>query len=261
MEATDGSDRHSNAYELFILVLTALSLVVMLALVLPWNEATLTLLRVYDNVICVVFLFDFVLRLRRADSPREYFVGERGWLDLLGSIPSLGFFRYTALLRLARLSRVARIARLLRGQHKRELVEDVLTNRGQYAFLVTVTLAMVVLGVASVLVLAFEATAPDASITTGGSALWWAIVTITTVGYGDLYPVTAAGKIVGVFVMLSGVGIIGALASILASVLIPQPKPSEVTPDAAAVATELTAIRMELAAIRASGAVPEPGGD
>ena len=73
--------------------------------------------------------------------------------------------------------------------------------------------------------LQFESHSADANITTGGDALWWAIVTITTVGYGEFFPVTAAGRVTGVFVMFAGVGIIGALASILASVLILRPSP------------------------------------
>ena len=78
--------------------------------------------------------------------------------------------------------------------------------------------------VSSVLVLEFESFAPPgaANIETGGEALWWAVVTITTVGYGDFFPVTFFGRLTGVAVMFAGVGIIGALASILASILVPQ---------------------------------------
>ena len=97
------------------------------------------------------------------------------------------------------------------------------THRGQYAAFITVLAAFIVLLLSSVLVLQFESRSPDANITTGGGALWWAIVTITTVGYGDEFPVTIFGRITAVLVMLSGVGIIGALASILASVLVPPP--------------------------------------
>jgi voltage-gated potassium channel len=245
--------KRSNAYELFILVLTALSLGIMVVLVLPVSDATEHLLLVYDNAICVVFLIDFFTNLSRAPTKGEYFIGRRGWLDLLGSIPSLGIFKFTALFRLARLSRVARITRLLRGQNKRELIDDVLTHRGQYAAFVSIIAAMIVLVVCSVLVLQFESRAADANITTGGDALWWALVTITTVGYGDFFPVTTAGRVTGAFVMFAGVGIIGALASILASVLVPPPK--EV--DEPAVVTdrtvqELVDIKAELAALRRS---------
>ena len=247
--------KRSNAYELFILVLTLLSLGIMVVLVLPVSEATRQLLTVYDNAICVVFLVDFFGNLFGASTKREYFIGRRGWLDLLGSIPSLGFFKYTALLRLARLSRLARIRRLLRGQNKRELIDDVLTHRGQYAAFISVMAALIVLVVCSILVLQFESRSADANITTGGDALWWALVTITTVGYGDYFPVTGAGRITGAFVMFAGVGIIGALASILASILVPAPKTEEEPEEVPATGTvreELVEIRAELSALRRS---------
>ena len=242
--------KRSNAYELFILVLTVLSLLIMVALLLPLSDATIKVLNVYDNVICVIFLLDFAFNLARSHPKREYVVGRRGWLDLLGSIPSFGFFTYTALFRLARLSRLARITRLLRGQNKRQLVDDVVTHRGQYAAFITVLAAFTVLTVSSVMVLQFESTAPDANIKTGGGALWWAVVTITTVGYGDEYPVTPLGRVTAVLVMLAGVGIIGALASILASILVPSPGDDD--EDDGAIRAELASIRAELSMLRAA---------
>lgn len=215
------ADLHGNAYNLFIMLLTILSLAIMVALVLPLNSETIRLLQVYDNLICFVFLTDFAMNLRRSPSPRSYFIGDRGWLDLLGSIPTLGFFRYGGLLRLARLSRLARLTKLTRNKNKHELIDDVLHNRSQYAVFITLSLTMVVLAVCSTLVLQAESHASDANITTGGDALWWAIVTITTVGYGDTYPVTTFGRVVGTFVMVSGVGIIASLASILTSIISP----------------------------------------
>ena len=253
----------SNAYELFILVLTVLSLVVMVALLLPnLSDSTEQLLNIYDNGICFLFLFDFGLRMKRAPSKRGYFITGRGWLDLLGSIPSFGFFRYTALLRLARLSRLARITRLMRGKSKREMTKDVLDNRGRYAVFVTVLAAMIVLAISSVLVLQFESKSADANIKTGGEALWWAVVTITTVGYGDYYPTTAGGRLTATVVMFCGVGIIGSLASILASVLVPSPKqPAPSSDDQAALADiqrKLAEIHDELTAMQRGGTEDPP---
>jgi voltage-gated potassium channel len=261
--------RHGNAYNIFILVLTVFSLAVMALLILPWLDAdTKQLLNVYDNAICVIFLVDFTYNITGARPRSAYFVHQRGWLDLLGSIPSFGFFQLGALLRLARLSRLARIGRLMRGQARKELVEDVLQNRGQYAAFITILSAGTVLCVASILVLQFESKSPDANITTGGDALWWAVVTITTVGYGDKYPVTTLGRLTGVSVMFAGVGIIGALASILASILVPPAKSAEPQEGAAAsvpatsasapgteeILAELAGLRAEIAALR--GALP-----
>ncbi len=90
--------------------------------------------------------------------------------------------------------------------------------------------------------LQFESRSPDSNIKTGGDALWWAMVTITTVGYGDFYPVTTLGRLTGVSVMFAGVGIIGALASILASILVPPPKPADPVVEAEAAATAERAV-------------------
>ena len=254
----DYDSTQSNAYELFILFMTIFSLVIMVALLLPTlSKSTTQLLEIYDNAICFLFLFDFGLRLKRAPSKRGYFIHGRGWLDLLGSIPSFSVFPYTALLRLARLSRVARISRLLRGKSKRELLRDVLDNRGRYAAFITLLAAVVVLAVSAVMVLQFESKSSDANIKTGGQALWWAVVTITTVGYGDYYPVTPGGRLTATVVMFCGVGIIGSLASILASVLVPTPKVPDSSSDGQATLTDiqrsLTEIHRELAAIQRGG--------
>jgi voltage-gated potassium channel len=223
---------HGNSYNIFILVLTIFSLVVMVLLLLPLTPAERELLTTYDNAVCVIFLIDFAINLAGAKPKRAYFIGARGWLDLLGSMPALGVFQIGALLRLARLSRLARISRLLGGSSRKALVKDVLDNRGQYATFITILLGGIVLTTASILVLEFESRSPGGNIKTGGDALWWGFVTITTVGYGDRFPVTMLGRITGLFVMFAGIGIIGALASILASLLVAPSKPAE--PEAAA---------------------------
>jgi voltage-gated potassium channel len=169
----------------------------MLVMLLPLSGETIKLLSVYDNLICVIFLIDFSFNLINSPKKSDYFIKDRDWLDLLGSIPSLGLLtnsgKLVGLLRLARLSRLARIARLMRGENRRTLVIDILENRSQYAAFITILLALIVLTTSSVLVLQFEAHSPGANITSGGVALWYSIVTIATVGYGDFYPVTAAG--------------------------------------------------------------------
>jgi voltage-gated potassium channel len=254
---------HGNAYNIFILVLTIFSLVIMVLLLLPITSAERDLLTLYDNAVCIIFLIDFAMNLVGSRPKRAYFISQRGWLDLLGSIPSFGFIPFTALFRLARLSRLARITRMMRGQAGKDLVVDVLKNRGQYATFITILLAGIVLSVASILVLEFESRG-GGNIQTGGDAIWWGLVTITTVGYGDFYPVTMLGRLTGVFVMFAGIGIIGALASILASLLVSPAPPEEpaqepesgagpaVDPTAtASIAEELAGLRAELAGQRA----------
>jgi voltage-gated potassium channel len=236
----------------------------MVLLLLPISQAERDLLTLYDNAVCVIFLIDFAMNLAGARPKRAYFITARGWLDLLGSIPSFGFIPFTALFRLARLSRLARITRLLRGQAGKDLVLDVLRNRSQYATFITILLAGMVLTTASLLVLEFESRTEGANIQSGGDAIWWGIVTITTVGYGDFYPVSFFGRLTGVFVMFAGIGIIGALASILASLLVapatPDEPAAEITSDSTSIGDQastdsiveaLAGLRAEVAGQRA----------
>ena len=110
------------------------------------------------------------------------------------------------------------------------------------------------LGTASVLVLQFESHSAEANITTGWDAFWYSMVTITTVGYGDYYPVTAGGRVAAMFIMIAGVGIIGALASILASVLVGGGSGDDDTPapdeEPTARDAELADMKAELVSIR-----------
>ena len=241
-----GVRRHGNAYLIFILVATLLSLLVMVLILLPLDEQTHTALVVWDTVLCVIFFADFVVNLTGSRPLSEFFIRRRGWLDLVGSIPSFGIHPLVVLLRLARVYRLIWITRQLGRTRRRELVADILRNRGQYALSFTALLAIVVVSVSSILVLQFENAAPGANIHTGGDALWWAVVTLATVGYGDYYPVTTLGRITGTFVMFAGVGIIGALASILASVLV---SPSQSADGSSS--DELDRVREELARAQA----------
>jgi voltage-gated potassium channel len=254
---------HGNSYNIFILVLTVYSLVLMVLLLLPLDPETRALVNLYDNAICIIFLIDFAMNLAGSRPKRAYFVTRRGWLDLLGSIPSFGFIPFTALFRLARLSRLNRIVKMLRGQAGKDLIVDVLKNRSQYATFITILLAGMILSIASLLILQMESRSPDANIQTGGDALWWGIVTITTVGYGDFYPVTHLGRLTAIFVMVAGIGIIGALASILASMLVAPSTADEPAPDEApatmpaadavttdAIARELAGLKAEIAQLR-----------
>ena len=163
-----------------------------------------------DGVLSVIFLADCSLRLKRAPHKRSYLLDERGWLDLLGSLPFPG-------LRRARLFRIARVSSILQRDGPHRVWEMIAVNRSNSALLGTLFLTIVLLEFGIISMLAAEKNAPNANILTASDALWRSYVTVTTVGYGDHFPVTNNGRLVGVGMLTIGVGLFGVLTGFLAN--------------------------------------------
>jgi voltage-gated potassium channel len=163
---------------------------------------TRDILDLADYAVCVIFFVDFLIDLWRASDRRKYLF-TWGWLDLLSSIPIFHITRW------ARAARVVRIFRLLRGlRAARILTVVVVRRRVQSVFLAASLVALLLVVFSSIAVLTVE-TAPESNIKSAEDAVWWAFATITTVGYGDRYPVTSEGRFVAAILMCSGVGLFG----------------------------------------------------
>jgi voltage-gated potassium channel len=162
-----------------------------------------------DLVSWLVFIVDYVVHMRLR---KGYARSRAGWFDLsivvLSApwyiLPFLGPSRLLGLARLARLGRVFVVSS--HGKKIKELGRR-LGQAAIYSGALIVVCAIVV-----------EAVEPaENGYHNMGDALWWAVVTFTTVGYGDLYPTTGAGRFVAVLLMLGGVALIGSLAASLGS--------------------------------------------
>ena len=134
-----------------------------------------------------------------------------GWIDLLSSIPTLEYFRPGRALRLVRLLRILRAFRSLK-----HLTNHVFRRKVQGAFTTVAIIAVLMVIFSSIAILQVEDD-PNSNIKTAEDALWWSYVTITTVGYGDKYPVTTEGRIIAVFLMTTGVGLFGTFTGFVAS--------------------------------------------
>ena len=201
-------------YDLAIGILALLSLIILVLLIfVPLQPSTEDTLNILENLLCVVFLFDFLRSLFRAPKKWNYFLRGGGWLDLLGSLP----FSRLAVFRVARLFRVVRVMRTLKGNDFRRMLTQGLA---QSTLLFTFVVALILIFLDGGFVLFVEKGAPHANITTYPNAIWWAFVTITTVGYGDYYPVTTLGRMGAIILMFFGLGIIGVLSSYLATTFI-----------------------------------------
>ncbi|HEX3269491.1 MAG TPA: ion transporter [Ktedonobacterales bacterium] len=225
-EVTAAEKQEVNSYELFIGALSVISIInIVLALVVP-DPAVRNVIVIVDTGLCFVFFADFLGRLRNAESKRKYFFRQLGWLDLLGSLPFPG-------LRIARVFRVARVTRLVRAVGMKTLINKMLHDRAGSALYTVLILCVIVIQYGSMFELTANRNAPDANIQTASDAVWYTIVTITTVGYGDKYPVTNSGRIVGVLIMIVGVGLFGVLTGFLANTFLspaenkPEEKPAD----------------------------------
>ncbi len=150
----------------------------------------------------LLFVFDYLMRLFLAEDRRRYLV--RHWIDLL--IVALPLLRPLRLLRLLPLISVLnrRASSLLRGR---------------VAIYVAVGSSLIGF-VAALSVLSVERGQPLSNIANFGDAIWWAAETMTTVGYGDKYPVTAAGRTIAVGLMVCGIALLGTVTATLASWLV-----------------------------------------
>lgn len=195
------------------LLILLLSFYVLIALLIDTifklPPETSKLLNYIDNIICAVFLFDFIVRFKKAESKLAFM--KWGWIDLIASIPTFDFMRAGRLLRIIRLIRLIRAFR-----STKHIVEHVFKNKIQGTLTSVAIIAVLMLLFSSVAILQFE-TDPNSNIKTAEDAIWWSYVTITTVGYGDKYPVTTEGRIIAVILMTVGVGLFGTFTAFVSS--------------------------------------------
>lgn len=203
------------AWQIVMLIASFLTMVILImTFFLPVGREITRLLVFFDTALCLLFFSDFVAQFHLAKNRWKYFF-TWGWLDLISSIPLFGHLRWG---RMARVIRIIRVFRGVRGML--DITRRMLANRRESAFLFTVLLAGGILAFASVSMLVAEQGAPGAKIDTAEDALWWAITTITTVGYGDLVPVTNLGQTIAAFTMIAGITIFGAFTALASALLI-----------------------------------------
>lgn len=205
-------DRFERAVELPLLVLAlAMIPLLVLPLLVELPAEVETAFLALDWAIWAVFALEYVVRLTL--TPEKLRFVRREWADLL--IVVLPFLRPLRIVRSARALRLLRLARL--GAFMGEIVVEAKRLLVRHSLHYVVLIAFAVVVGAAALVYAAEEVAGSGSIDSFGDALWWAIATVTTVGYGDEFPVTPAGRGVAVFLMLVGIALLGVLTANIAA--------------------------------------------
>lgn len=191
-------------------LLSTISLVNLIPLItLSPNDPSYQLAKVIDYGLCGFFFVQFLVLLVMAPKRWTYFKS-RGWLDLCSSIMWIDFLRIV---------RVVRLLHFLRTLvEMRSVVRTLIKNSSMSVPLIIGLMTMLGLYLASSMILHFESS--EGAIRTPIDAVWWAVVTITTVGYGDLVPSTVSGRMVGMMLMVFGVAFYGVISGLLASWLV-----------------------------------------
>lgn len=200
--------------------------------VVALTPATAALLQMIDTLICIVFLVDFGVRFARAESKSRFM--RWGWIDLLASIPMMDAFRWGRLVRVVRVLRAFRSARVFTTFFLRKRADSALATVG------TLSIALVIFGSLAMLNVEHDT---QSNIRTPGDALWWSLATITTVGYGDRYPVTAEGRVIAVMLMIAGAALFSTFTAFIATYFL---QPAAENDDVQALAQEVRALREEL---------------
>ena len=207
--SAEGYDRFSHAVDGPMLVLAILWLPVLIwPLVGHPSPNIADTLNAIDYLVWALFAVEYLTKLYLAPS-RWRFVRTH-LLDL--AVIAVPLLRPIRVLRVLRLLRGVVVA----GQVLRR-ARSILTHHGLHYVLLAVVLLVFV---AAALEKAFEAGVKGSNIHTYADALWWAVVTVTTVGYGDRFPVSAAGRGVAVVLMLVGIGLVGVVTATVASFFI-----------------------------------------
>ncbi len=229
-------------YEVFILLLSILSVfnlvITALGTFIGRQGPALDVVFAMDTIITPFFVFDFFYRLLTASSRRGYFIGSMGWADLLAVIPMFRIFR---------IFRIIRVARLLSVYGPRRFLADLVEARASATFLLTIFLVILVLEVAGASIYYAEQGDTQANIGSAGDAIWWGLVTITTVGYGDRFPVTPEGRVIGVFLLMSGIGLFSVLTGFISNLFLAPPAKPRAVPSSDDPRAAIVAVRALLA--------------
>jgi len=198
-------------YQIFIVFVTLLALAITaLYYLAPLSQHAREVLFLVNFVNSLILLFDFGVRLLHAPRKRAYLL-PLGICDLLGSLP------FMPLLRLFRIPTLVLAVKELRHTTPREVLETARERLAESTLLSGIIIVFLVVTLGGTAMVAVEEPVPGSNIKNGGDALWFAIVTISTVGYGDLFPITAAGRVIGSVMIVVGVGIFSVLTGYIST--------------------------------------------
>ena len=214
------SSRAGYLFDVFIQVLIVTSLIAFSFETIPnLSDVTMKYLRYFEIVSIIIFTLEYILRIYVSDKKMTYIFSFYGLIDLISILPF--YISGTVDLRSLRAVRLLRVLRLLKLFRFNESL--VLLGKAfsivKREMIVFSFIAVILLYISSVGIYFFENPVQPKDFSSIFDCMWWAISTMTTVGYGDIVPVTVGGKIFTSFISFIGIGVVSIPTALLASSL------------------------------------------
>jgi len=230
IEASDSSDKVGKAFDYIILTFVVLSVIsIMLESYKGLYNTYYNYFRIFEAISITVFSIEYFLRILTADirfkqlskgkAITKYIFTPMALIDLLAILPfylPMIFPFDMRFLRILRLTKIFRLFKLSRYTNALNIIGKVIKSKKE-ELLSTMFIMLLVIIISASLIYYIETEIQPDLFPDIGAAIWWAIVTLTTVGYGDIYPVTNMGKVLAAIISLAGIGIVALPTGIISS--------------------------------------------
>jgi len=180
------------------------------------------ILEAFEMFSVVIFTIEYILRIWSVDiysGKKRYIFSKYGLIDLAAILPFYLPFIFPFDLRVIRILRLLRIFKLGRLSGSLKTITEVLKETKAELF-VTIFIAFILLILSSSLMYFIEYEVQPEKFENIGQSLWWSVATLTTVGYGDVYPITGMGKFLSAIIALIGIGFVALPTGIISSAFI-----------------------------------------
>lgn len=207
-------------FNYFIQILIILSLISFSVETVPnLSKSTKDFLRLFEIISIAIFTVEYSLRIIVAENKLKYIFSFYGLIDLFSILP---FYLTKAIdlrgLRAFRLFRLFRAFKLVRYNNAiKRLVDSFLYVKNELMVFLIVVLFLIF--ISSVGIYYFENPVQPKVFSSIFDCMWWAVVTLTTVGYGDVFPITLGGKILTFVILMIGIGVVSVPTALIASAL------------------------------------------
>ncbi len=229
IETANGGDIASRIFDIVIISLIIINVVAVIADTFTISASTRIIFNYIEFISVIIFTIEYLLRLWTSDLLRpnlspfkarlRYTISFMAVIDLLSILPFYIPFIIPIDLRILRTLRIVRLLRMFkinRYTSAMKVIGNVFKNKaGQ--LLSSMLVLFILMIIASVLMYNIENNAQPEQFANAFSSFWWAIATLTTVGYGDIYPITVAGKILSSIIALLGVGLVAVPTGIISA--------------------------------------------